>query len=314
MLTYAFRRVLFSIPVVLIASFLLFWGVRETFDPTARLAASRDPQVQQRERERLGLDQPIFVQYTDWLKGAVHGDFGQSATSRDDVSSMISRAMGNTLQLIIIGAVVSAAIAIGVGVYSSVKQYSKLDYLFTGMSYIGIAMPPFWFGLLLIEFFVVQNRWFLSVGLHTGDSTSYNWDYARHLVLPIATLCVQIVASWSRYQRASMLDSLGADYVRTARAKGVPRRKVIFKHALRNSLIPFVTVVALDFGALFGGLIITENIFAIGGMGRLFYNALLVGDVYVVEAWMIVVAVLIIFFNLLADLLYGVLDPRIRLS
>ena len=253
------------------------------------------------------------MQYKDWLQGAIHGDFGQSSASREDVSSMLSRAMGNTLQLIIIGAAVSAAIAIGVGVYSSVKQYSKLDYLFTGLSYIGIAMPPFWFGLLLIEFFVVQNRWFLSVGLHTGDSTAFNWDYARHLVLPIATLCVQIVASWSRYQRASMLDSLGADYVRTARAKGVPRRKVIFKHALRNSLIPFVTVVALDFGALFGGLIITENIFAIGGMGRLFYNALLVGDVYVVEAWMIVVAVLIIFFNLLADLLYGVLDPRIRL-
>ena len=314
MLTYALRRVLYSIPVVLIASFILFWGVRETFDPTARLANSKDPAVQQREKERLGLDQPIYVQYKDWLSGAVHGDFGQSAASRDDVSSMLSRAMGNTLQLIIIGAVVSAAIAIGVGVYSSVKQYSKLDYLFTGMSYVGIAMPPFWFGLLLIEFFVVQNRWFLSVGLHTGDSTAYNWDYARHLVLPIATLCVQIVASWSRYQRASMLDALGADYVRTARAKGVPRRKVIFKHALRNSLIPFVTVVALDFGALFGGLIITENIFAIGGMGRLFYNALLVGDVYVVEAWMIVVAVLIIFFNLLADLLYGVLDPRIRLS
>jgi peptide/nickel transport system permease protein len=314
MLTYALRRVLYSIPVLLIASFFLFWGVRATFDPTARLANSHDPQVQERERVRLGLNDSIVVQYKNWLQGAIHGDFGQSSASRDDVSTMISHAMGNTLQLIVIGAVVSAAIAIGVGVYSSVKQYSKLDYLFTGLSYIGIAMPPFWFGLLLIEFFVVQNRWFLSVGLHTGDSTGYNWDYARHLVLPIATLCVQIVASWSRYQRASMLDALGADYVRTARAKGVPRRKVIFKHALRNSLIPFVTVVALDFGALFGGLIITENIFAIGGMGRLFYNALLVGDVYVVEAWMIVVAVLIIFFNLLADLLYGVLDPRIRLS
>ena len=120
----------------------------------------------------------------------------------------------------------------------------------------------------------------------------FNLDYARHLVLPVATLCVQIVASWSRFQRASMLDVLGADYVRTARAKGVPRRKVIFKHALRNALIPFVTVMALDFGALFGGLIITEKIFSIGGMGRLFYNALLVGDVYVLEAWMIVVAVL----------------------
>ena len=314
MLTYALRRVLFSIPVILIASFLLFWGVRETFDPTARLAASRDPAVRIRERERLGLDQSIFVQYKEWLSGAVRGDFGQSSASRDDVSTMISHAMGNTLQLIIIGAGVSAAIAIGVGVFSAVRQYSKMDYLITGLSYIGIAMPPFWFGLLLIEFFAVQHRWFLSVGLHTGDSSGFDWDYIRHLALPIATLCVQIVASWSRYQRASMLDAMGADYVRTARAKGVPRRKVVFKHALRNSLIPFVTVVALDFGALFGGLIITENIFAIGGMGRLFYNALHVGDVYVVEAWMIVVAVLIIFFNLLADLLYGVLDPRIRLA
>jgi peptide/nickel transport system permease protein len=235
MLTYAVRRVLYSIPVLLIASFLLFWGVRQTFDPTARLAASKDPQVQVRERQRLGLDESIFVQYKEWLQGAVRGDFGQSSASREDVSSMISRAMGNTLQLIIIGAGVSAAIAIGVGVYSAVRQYSKLDYLFTGVSYIGIAMPPFWFGLLLIEFFVVQNRWFLSVGLHTGDSTGINLDYLRHLALPIATLCVQIVASWSRYQRASMLDALGADYVRTARAKGVPRRKVIFKHALHSS-------------------------------------------------------------------------------
>jgi peptide/nickel transport system permease protein len=160
----------------------------------------------------------------------------------------------------------------------------------------------------------VQHHWLLSVGLHTGDTTGFDLDYLKHLPLPIATLCVQIVASWSRYQRASMLDTLGADYVRTARAKGVRRRTVIFKHALRNALIPFVTVVALDFGALFGGLIVTEQIFSIGGMGRLFYNAILQGDVYVVQAWMIVVAVIVILFNLFADLLYGVLDPRIRLS
>jgi peptide/nickel transport system permease protein len=314
LLTYAARRVLYSIPVILVASFLLFAAVRATFDPTARLAQSRDPQVQQRERERLGLTDPILVQYGDWLKGAVHGDLGQSSASREDVSAMISRSMGNTLQLIVIGALVSAVIAIGIGVYSAVRQYSALDYVFTGLSYIGVAMPPFWFGLLAIEFFVVQHRWLLSVGLHTGDSTSFDLDYVKHLVLPVATLCVQIIASWSRYERASMLDALSADYVRTARAKGVPRRKVILKHALRNALIPFVTVVALDFGALFGGLIITENIFAIGGMGRLFYNAILVGDVYVVQAWMIIVAVFIIMFNLLADLIYGVLDPRIRLS
>ena len=314
MLTYALRRILYSIPVILIASFLLFWGVRQTFDPTARLAQSRDTQAIARERVRLGLNDPLIVQYGDWLKGAVHFDFGESAVSHDDVAPMISRSMGNTLQLIIIGALVSALIAIGIGVYSAVRQYSVLDYVFTGLSYIGVAMPPFWFGLLAIEFFAVQHHWLLSVGLHTGDSTGFDLDYLKHLPLPIATLCVQIVASWSRYQRASMLDTLGADYVRTARAKGVRRRTVVFKHALRNALIPFVTVVALDFGALFGGLIITENIFSIGGMGRLFFNAILVGDVYVVQAWMIVVAVTVIFFNLVADLLYGVLDPRIRLS
>ena len=139
-------------------------------------------------------------------------------------------------------------------------------------------------------------------------------DYARHLVLPVATLCVQIVASWSRFQRASMLDVLNADYVRTARAKGVPQRTVIMKHALETRCIPLITVMSLDIGALFGGLIITEQIFSIGGMGRLFYNALLAGDVNVLEAWMVVAAVFIIGFNLLADVMYGVLDPRIRLA
>jgi peptide/nickel transport system permease protein len=134
------------------------------------------------------------------------------------------------------------------------------------------------------------------------------------LALPVATLCVQIVASWSRYQRASMLDVLSADYVRTARAKGVPRRKVIFKHAMRNGLIPLVTVMALDIGALFGGLIITEKIFSINGMGSLFFNALLQGDVKMLEGWFLVVAVCIIVFNLLADVIYGLLDPRIRLA
>jgi peptide/nickel transport system permease protein len=230
------------------------------------------------------------------------------------VSTTIKRAMGNTLQLILIGAAVSCVLALAIGIYSATRQYSVLDYVFTGMSYVGVAMPPFWFGLIAIQFFAVQNNWLLSLGLHSGDSTAFDLDYLKHLPLPIATLCVQIVASWSRYERASMLDALNADYVRTARAKGVPKRKVVMKHALRNALIPFVTVVALDFGALFGGLIITEQIFSIGGMGRVFFTAIQQGDAYVLEAWMLVAAVTIIFFNLVADLLYGVLDPRIRLS
>jgi peptide/nickel transport system permease protein len=293
---------------------LLFAFVRTTFDPTARLAASRDPQVRIREQHRLGLDDPLVTQYGRWLKGAVHGDFGHSEITRESVSTGIKRSMGNTLQLIVIGGVVSCVLALGIGIFSAVRQYSVLDYTFTGLSYIGVAMPPFWFGLIAISFFAVQHHWLLSLGLHTGDGSGFNLDYLKHLPLPIATLCVQIVASWSRYERASMLDALNADYVRTAKAKGLPRRKVILKHALRNALIPFVTVVALDFGALFGGLIITESIFSIGGMGRLFFSALQQGDAYVLEAWMLVAAVFIIGFNLVADLLYGVLDPRIRLS
>lgn len=314
MLTYVLRRILFSIPVVLIASFLLFIFVRSTFDPTARLRASRDPGVVQRERERLGLNDPIAVQYKTWLGDAITGDLGESSRTNEEVTSMVRRAMGKTLQLIGWGALVSAGIAVAIGVYSAVRQYSIPDYLFTGLSYIGIAMPPFWFGLIAISLFAVKSRIFYSLGLHSVGEEGFNLDYVRHLVLPVATLSVQIVASWSRFERASMLDVLGADYVRTARAKGVPQRTVIMKHALRNALIPLVTVMSLDIGALFGGLIITERIFAISGMGRLFLDALIQGDVYVLEAWMVIVAVTIIGFNLLADVLYGVLDPRIRLS
>lgn len=314
MLNYVSRRLLYSIPVLLIASFLLFAFVRSTFDPTARLRASRDKTAVTRERQRLGLDRPLVSQYGTWLGKAVQGDLGESTRSGEKVSSMLTRSMGNTLQLIVWGTLLSALIAVGIGVYSAVKQYSAGDYVFTGLSYVGVAMPPFWFGLIAIELFAVRYHYFYSLGLHSGDSSGLGVDYARHLVLPVATLCVQIVASWSRFERASMLDVLGADYVRTARAKGVPQRTVIMKHALRNALIPLVTVMSLDIGALFGGLIITEQIFSIGGMGRLFYNALLAGDVYVLEAWMVVVAACIIGFNLLADVLYGVLDPRIRLS
>jgi len=183
-------------------------------------------------------------------------------------------------------------------------------------------MPPFWFGLLAIQFLAIQSKStfglaqspFYFVGLHSGNGTSYDLDYVRHLILPVLTLTVQLIAGWSRFMRASMLDVLSADYVRTARAKGVPRRKVILKHAFRNGLIPLVTVVALDAGALFGGLIITEQIFSIAGMGRLFVDSLVKGDAQVLAVWTIVAAAFVIIFNLLADIAYGVLDPRVRLS
>jgi peptide/nickel transport system permease protein len=321
MLTYISRRVLYSIPVIIIASFLLFAFVRGTFDPCAKVRSSREGAASYaRCTKRLGTDKPIVAQYGTWVKNAAQGDLGKSSRTNEEVTSMLSRSLWYTVQLIFWGILFSAVVAIGLGVYSAVKQYSVLDYTFTGLSFVGLAMPPFWFGLLAIEFLAIWPNsnwgfnWFKFVGLHSGDSTGLNMDYLQHLILPVLTLTVQIIAEWSRFQRASMLDVMSADYIRTARAKGVPRRKVIFKHGLRNALIPLVTVMALDIGALFGGLIVTEKIFSIPGMGRLFLDSLLVGDVQVLVAWTIITAIFIVVFNLLADVLYGVLDPRIRLS
>src|SRR3954469_1174356 len=263
MFSYVARRLAYSIPVLLIASFLLFGFVRATFDPTARLRASRDPNAVERERERLGLDRPVVVQFKDWLVKFSHGDLGESSRTRERVFPMLRRAMWNTLQLIIWGVLISSILAVGIGVFSAVRQYSFADFTFTGLSFLGLAMPPFWFGLIAIQFLAVYPKdWFglanlplYFVGLHKTGESGVNLDYARHLILPVLTLTVQIVASWSRYERSAMLDVLHADYIRTARAKGVARRTIVLKHALRNALLPMVTVVALDVGALVGGLI-----------------------------------------------------------
>jgi peptide/nickel transport system permease protein len=322
MLTYISRRVLYSIPVILIASFLLFFFVRETFNPCTRVRASRDITALARCEESLHLDEPIFSQYGRWLGDALSGDLGNSERTDADVQPMIQRALWYTVQLIFWGILVSAVVAIALGVYSAVRQYSVGDYTFTALSYIGLALPPFVFGILAIqilaigptEWFDLDEPWFYFIGLHEDGQSGFNLDYVRHLVLPVMTLTVQIIAEWSRFQRAAMLDVMSADYIRTARAKGVPRRQVIFKHGLRNALIPLVTVMALDIGVLFGGVIITEQVFAIPGMGRLFIEALQAGDAPVLVAWMIVTATFIVLFNLIADVLYGVLDPRIRLT
>lgn len=322
MLSYALRRLLYSIPVLLIGSFLLFWAVRLAFDPLSKLRQSQDPTVIARETERLGLDRSVPEQYLFWLKGLLTGDWGVSSRTGGDVMGMIGSAAWPTLQLIFWGVVIGSIIALAVGTYSAVRQYSIADYVFTGASYLGIALPAFWFGLLLIQVFGVwpvqslgsQEPPLYFVGLHSVGSTGLNLDYLRHLVLPVATLTITLVASWSRFGRASMLDALSSDYVRTARAKGVPRRQVIMHHALRNSLAPFVTVVLLDAGILFGGLVVTEQIFSVPGMGKLLLVSLLAGDIYVLLPWMLLVAIAIVIFNLLADLSYAFLDPRVRLK
>jgi peptide/nickel transport system permease protein len=321
MLSYIGRRVLYSVPVILVASFLTFVFVRATFDPTAKLRQSREPEAAIRAaRVRLGLNHTLLHQYGTWLTRFLRGDWGTSERTNEAVSTQIGRALGNTTQLVVWGVLIAALIAVAIGVYSALRQYSFLDYTFTGLSFLGLALPPFWFGLIAIEFLAVgPKHWFhlsqpplFFVNLHSSGGGVL--DYARHLVLPVMTLTVQIIAGWSRFQRASMLDVMSSGYIRTARAKGVPRRQVVLRHGLRNALIPLVTVMALDIGALFGGLIVTEKIFSIPGMGKLFFDSLLAGDATTLTAWLVVSAVFIVVFNLLADVAYGVLDPRIRVA
>jgi len=322
-LRYLGRRVLGSIPVLLVASFITFWLIREAVDPLAKFRHQRDSQrVLAEQRVKLGLDHSIVQQWWDWLTGFVRGDMGTSSRTGDSVSSMIGRALWPSLQLMFWATLVSVCVAIVLGVYSAVKQYSIGDYFFTGLSYIGIAMPDFWFALLAIALLVTgPTVWFhldqpifYSIGLHSEGMKGVNLDYFRHIALPVLTLTFTSVAAWSRYLRAETLGVLNADYVRTARAKGVPRRKVVTKHAVRNSLIPFTTVTALDTAFLIGGVIIVERIFAIPGMGQAFLTALQSGDAPFLLAWFVVAATAVIVFNLLADVFYVVLDPRIRLS
>jgi peptide/nickel transport system permease protein len=313
---------MYSVPVLFVASFIVFVAVRLTFDPTVKFRQLKDPTALARARIRYGLDDPIPVQYFKWFGRVIRGDFGISTRTGGPVWPMISRALGFTVQLIVWGILLAVVLAVAIGIFSAVKQYSIPDYAFTGLSYVGVAMPPFWFGLVLIQTlgvfvkqkFNLDHPLFYFIGLHSTDKKGINLDYLRHLVLPVLTLTVQLIAQWSRFERASMLDVLSSDFIRTARAKGVPRRRVVFRHAFRNALIPLVTDVATQTGALFGGLIITETIFSIPGMGRLFIDALLSGDVYVVLAFMVVTGLFVIFFNLIADMLYSVLDPRVRLA
>jgi len=316
MALFILRRLGYSLIVLLVASFVTFIGVRLTFDPTAKLSQSRDPAARARLKHEFGLDKPLLVQYGTWAKGVATGDFGKSWQKRDPVIEIIGRAMRYTAWLVIPGFIAAVILAFAIGTYSAVRQYSAGDYFFTGTSFVGISMPQFWFALLAIEFFVFfipdltgLPRYFGFIGI--GDSPA---DRFKYLFLPVCVLVVQIVASWSRYHRASLLDIMPSDYIRSARAKGVPKRSVIFKHATKNALVPLVVVMAIDAGLLVGGLVITEQVFSIPGMGRVFVDALEAGDAPVLTAWVVVTALAVVLFNLLADIVNASLDPRVRLS
>jgi peptide/nickel transport system permease protein len=323
-LSYVVRRLLYSVVVLVAASFLVFTFVSVSGDPLAqlRITPNLSQQSVQNVIDRKHLDDPIPVRYWYWVKDAVTNQFGTTLLGDRPILPDLWRVMKNTLQLVLVAELLAILVAVGIGVYSALRQYSAFDYTATTFSFLGLATPVFWLALML-QVLVVQiyertgHRIFPISSLNSVDPGSglhFALDRAHHLVLPVVVLMVASVASYSRYMRASMLEVINSDYVRTARAKGLSESRVTMKHAFRNALIPLVTLVALNFGALLGGVIVVETVFSLDGMGLYFYNALLSNDPYPVMAWLMITATMIIVFNLFADIAYSYLDPRVRLD
>jgi peptide/nickel transport system permease protein len=329
MLFFTIRRVIASVLVLLASSFLVFALCAASFDPLSRYYTLQPRPSQaffDNLREKLGLNDSFLVRYWNWLTGAITGDFGDTVNGTPVADQLFQR-LGVTARLITAAVIIAVILAIVVGVIGAVRQYKASDYTFTFLAYLLIALPTFWFAALLKEFVAVGiNDWSGSQVLFTiGEETpalglyASGWelwaDRLGHLVLPTLSLGLLTFAAWSRFQRAAMLDVLSSDYMRLARAKGLTHRRAVVKHGLRNALIPLTTVVALGIGALFGGAIITEQVFVWNGMGRyLLEDGIRDNDINVVLGWLLVSAVFVVLFNLIADILYAVLDPRIRLS
>jgi peptide/nickel transport system permease protein len=322
MLTYIIRRLLYSSVVLVLASFLVFFFVTASGDPLASFATTPNVSKESMQNivDRKHLDDPIVKRYGYWVQDVVTNQFGTTLLGDRPILPDLWRVMKNTLQLVIAAELLAILLAVIIGVYSALRQYSAFDYTMTSFSFLGLATPVFWLALML-QVGVVQiyertgHRVFPVANLNSidpGTGLSFVVDRAHHLVLPVLVLMVANVATYSRYMRAAMLEVVNSDYVRTARAKGVVERRVTMKHAFRNALIPLVTLVALNFGALLGGAVVTETVFSLDGMGLYFINALLSNDPYPVMAWLMVTAALVILFNLIADIAYGLLDPRVR--
>ncbi|WP_219418878.1 ABC transporter permease [Pseudonocardia nigra] len=324
MLAFAVRRIAVSIPILLISSFVVFILASLSGNPLNELLFRNPPpppQVIALETERLRLDEPLLERYWLWLTGLFTGDFGPSVQSNLDIGAEVAGRFVITMRLILVAMLVALLLAVVIGVISAVKQYSKTDYTATFLGFLFLAMPSFWLAILLkqagIDFNnAVDEQVIYTIGASSIPAPEGTWDQfvdtAGHMVLPTISLALISYAAWSRYQRASMLEVMNSDYVRLARAKGLSRRQVMVRHGLRTALIPLTTVTALDLAAIISGAVVTETVFQWRGMGDLLLNAIRTNDTYVVMAWLLVTATVVILFNLIADLLYAVLDPRIR--
>ncbi len=313
---YILRRLMIALPSLLGISVVLFMVLAlAPGDPFEELATNPNvpPEVRMQLRASLGLDDPVWQRYWHWLTSMLKGDWGFSFISRLDVDTLIWQRLPVTIAIIGLSQLVALAIALPVGILAAVRPYSWFDRIASTLSFIGFSLPTFFTGLLFILFFSIYLGWFPFVFQSEVRATGWEWWVVqfKQSIMPIMVLGLFQAASWMRYVRSSVLDVVKLDYVTTARSKGLKERIVIIKHVVRNALIPVVTLVALQMPGIFGGAIVTEQIFRIPGVGSLLIDSILRNDTPVIMAVTFVFAILVVAFNLIADLLYGWLDPRI---
>ena len=333
MLTYTIRRLLTAIPTLLFIGLIIFLLLElAPGDPMAQVPLTVPPEVKERMREALGLGEPVHIRFFKWMVqffviepmnmwdhifGTTFAEGQQRVISwqtRSPVMDIVAQRIPQTLWVVGMSYVIGVLIAVPIGIYSAYKQYSWFDQIGTFVSMIGFSVPTFFTGVLLIVIFSVNLGWFPSIYDTTHKVTDWSSFVfqVRQMIMPVFVLALFNAAQISRYMRASMLDNLNQDYVRTARAKGMTEKVVVLVHVLRNSMIPVVTVIALGVPQVFGGAIITEQVFKVNGLGQLLITAIQANDLPMVQTLTFIFAILIVLFNLIADVLYGILDPRIR--
>uniref|UniRef100_UPI003B5267E5 ABC transporter permease n=1 Tax=Roseovarius indicus TaxID=540747 RepID=UPI003B5267E5 len=333
MLTYTIRRLILSVPTLLFIALVIFLLLElAPGDPMAQVPLTVPPEVKAQMREALGLGEPTHIRFGKWLwqffvvEPMVLTDhlFGTefaaekqrviSWQTRSPVMDIVVQRMPQTIWVVAMAYVVGVLIALPIGIYSAYRQYSMFDQVGTFVTMVGYSVPPFFSGVLVIVIFSVQLGWLPSI--YDTTHRVVDWEtfvvQLKQMVMPVMVLALQTTAQISRFMRASMLDNLNQDYVRTARAKGLSEEIVVMVHVLRNSMIPVITVIALGVPQIFGGAIITEQIFKVNGLGQLLITAIQANDLPMVQTVTFMLAVLIVLFNIVADLLYGLLDPRIR--
>lgn len=320
MTRYIIRRLIQAVPLLIAISVIVFAIVEIAPGDPAQMYVDpekgADPEYIAQVRRSLGLDQPVYVRYVSWLAKTLQGDFGFSFRTRRPVALEIGDRLPNTLLLGGVALVMSILIAVPIGIISALKRYTLIDYILSTLALVGISVPVFWVALVLLQVFAIHLNWLPGVGMRSVrvqyEGFEATLDVIRHMILPATVLSLAQTASWSRYQRSALLEVLGQDYIRTARAKGARERRVIGLHALRNALIPMVTLIGLSVPSIVTGAFITETIFGWPGMGRLGVESINGRDYPIIMAVTMLSAVLIVVGNLLADIAYAWVDPRIR--